>query len=547
MARFVPKDNDKKYVYRNNPRLRRPDVIIPITKDQEQEYIKCAQSCDYFLNKYYKIISLDHGEILYKAFGFQQRISQAFEDHRRVIVMMPRQQGKTTVVVGYLLWYVLFHKMKKVAILANEADNAKRILGDLRFAYERLPLWMQQGVVTWNKTEIELENGSKAISDATTGAAIRGRSMNIVYLDEWAFVPTNVADDFYASVLPTLSSGETTKIFITSTPKGMNRFYKDWMAANAKGEHWSGFYPVEVHYTDHPKRNQKWADEQLRLLGPERFAEEYLCQFMGGSNALISSSVLSQIPIRTPDTQEDGLDIFAEPQKDHRYVLVCDPSEGAGQDYSAFSIFDVTKLPYRIIAKYRSKTVSPLVLPRTIVHCANRYNKAYVLIETNGVGTQVGYSLFNDYEYENLLTSVPKQRQGAVLKIGYQGTTTNWGIRTTTQTKSQGCANVKALIESKKLTFEDGDIVEELSKFTWQGKQFKAEEGEHDDVVMTLVNFGWLAKQPMFTNLSSIDPGSRENIEEESKGYVPFILHDDHSKGDDTWIDAGGMVWTLEP
>lgn len=550
MVRTQTKKNVKrtqqKIIYKNNPRLRRPNVKLPLTKKQQREFERCANDCDYFLRNYYKIVSLDEGEILFRPFPYQERVYRAFVDNRFVIVMMPRQQGKTVTVVGYMLWYLLFNFHKSIAILANEAKNSQKILGQIKFAYERIPLWMQQGVVEWNKTSIELENGCKAISDATTGDSIRGQSMNIVYLDEFAHVPATVADEFFASVFPTISSGETTRMIITSTPKGMNSFYVEWQRAKA-GE--NGFVPIEVHYSEHPKRTEKWAAEMKAKMTPEKFAEEFECQFLGGANALISSAVLAKIPPRKPKETVNGLDIHKHPQKGHRYVITCDPSEGAGQDYSAFVVIDVTQIPYETVAKYRSKTISSLVLPRTLVHTATYYNHAYILLETNGIGAQVGYALFYEYEYPQLLTTVPKQRAGAVLKIGYQGTQTTWGLKTTTTTKSQGCANLKSMVETHKLLIEDKDIIEELTKFTYQGKQFKAEEGEHDDLCMALVLFGWLAKQPMFTALIEQDVGALKQIEQESQSYVPFILNSNElfDFAEDGWQTIDGSLYGFGP
>lgn len=527
------KKTNKKIVYRNNPRLRRPNVTIPITKAQEAEYIRCANDCDYFLTNYYKVISLDYGEIHYKPFPFQKRMTDAFTDHRFVICLLPRQMGKSVCVVGYLLWYILFNEHKVCAILGNEASVAQKLLGQLKFAYERIPLWMQSGVVEWNKTSIEVENGCKAISDATTGDSIRGQAVNIVFLDEFAHVDTSTAEGFFGSVYPTISSGHTTKMFIVSTPKGMNEFYYRWRSAQS-GK--SDFFAVQAHWSERPDRTPAWEKTTRANMTPEEWMENYECQFLGGTNALISSAFLSTIPPAEPIAVENKLDIHEYPKPGHRYVVTVDPAEGAGQDYSALSVIDVTTIPYRLVAKFRDKYISSLVLPRTIYHVATQYNKAYVLLEINSIGHQIGYALFYEYEYENLLTTVPKQRAGAVLKTGYHGTQTAFGIKTTQQTKSQGCANLKALVESRKLIVEDFHVIEELSKFTMQGKQFKAEEGEHDDLVMSLVLFGWLAKQPMFVNLTSIDVGQKHYIEEESQTFVPFMLSSNEDQ-EDGWQD----------
>lgn len=262
------------------------------------------------------------------------------------------------------------------------------------------------------------------------------------------------------------------------------------------------------------------------------------CQFMGGSNALFSSTVLSRIPARKPISVENRLDIHEEPKKGHRYVITVDPSEGAGQDYSAFSVIDVTELPYKLVAKYRDNTVSSLVFPRVIYNTAVKYNKAYVLIETNSIGSQIGHSMFMEYEYEYLLTTIPKPRQGPQLRLGFQGGQTAWGLKQTVSSKAIGCANLKSLVENGKLQIEDYDVIEEASKFTYQGKTYKAEEGEHDDLIMSLVLFGWLAKQPMFTNLTNINVGARELMAEESEQYVPFLLNNnrDIPEEEDGWV-----------
>jgi hypothetical protein len=483
-------------VYNANPNLKAAGVPVPFSADQVEEYIKCKNDPIYFIENYIKIVSIDKGLVPFKLHEYQKKMILGFHENRKVIVRAARQIGKTTTVAAYFCYYILFHDNKTLAILANKASTAREILSRVQMAYEHLPKWLQQGVTTWNKGDLELENGSRIIAASTSSSAIRGYSINILFLDEFAFVPTNLADEFFTSVYPTISSGETSKIFVASTPKGMNHFYKMWTEAE---EGINGFHHLFVHWSDVPGRDKKWGDDQRRVLGEIKFAQEMDCEFLGSSDTLISGTKLRNIPFIQPIYLSDTQDftIFQKPVPGNNYVMTVDTSRGTSQDYSAFTIVDVSKVPYTVVAKYRNNTISSMLYPNVVFKIAKQYNDAWVLVESNDVGAQVADILYHEMEYENTLMS-------------NKDTVTNWGssglgIRTTNKVKRIGCSTLKTLIEEDKLVINDYDILFELSNFISKGGTYKADDGYNDDLAMCLVLFSYLTTQPIFKELGDED------------------------------------------
>lgn len=481
-----------------NPRLRKAGEEIPMTEEQIKEYAKCKVSVEYFLENYAKIISLDHGEVYFKPFKFQRKALRLFQKNRKVLVKLFRQAGKSTIVAGYVAWYVLFNDDPKHAcILANKLAIAQEIFSKVKMMVELCPKWLQRGILVWNETSFKFENETKCFCAATSDTAVRGLSLNLLILDEFAFLSPNMADKFIASVFPTISSSETSQLIIVSTPKGLNHFYKMWVEAE-RGE--NGFVPFFAHWTEHPKRNQKWANEQKAILGELKYRQEVLCEWLGSSDTLIDGSKLASIPTMAPIAETpDGFRCFLAPEKDHNYVMTVDVSEGVLGDYSTFVIFDVNTLPYKIVATYRNNTINPLAYPEVLVHYGNMYNQAFILVETNSLGQQVADALFYDLEYENMYVSLPSSASSEILEGG--NNRTKPGYKTTKKTKMIGCNTIKLIIESDKMEINDINIVSEASTFSRKGSSYEAEEGKHDDLMMCLVGFGYLTTTNTFKYL----------------------------------------------
>jgi hypothetical protein len=531
--------------YLGNPKLKRVNMSMQLTEEQVREYVKCAQSPEYFIENYVKIITLDKGFVQISLYPFQKTVVNDINNNRRVIVKAGRQVGKTTIIVGYILWYILFNQDKTVAILANKASTSREILARIKLAYEALPMWIQQGVKVWNKGDIELENGCRVLANSTASSAIRGFSISLLYLDEFAFVPSNIAEEFFTSVYPTISSGTTSKILISSTPNGMNHFYKMWTEA-VEGQ--NGFTHVEANWRQVPGRTQQWADEQRRVLGEEKFLQEMECEFMGSSGTLLSAAALKSLAFVKPlHLSDNGIKIYEQPINNHNYVIVADTSRGKGLDYSAFVVIDASQIPYKVVATYKDNNISPLVYPSIIKRMGDYYNQAYALIEINDNGQQVVDSLFEDYEYENILSTVDIKGKMS-MTWGY-GTKSNRGIRTTKSVKRLGCSIMKNLIEGQKLLIQDFDTIAELSTFVSKGTSYEAEEGNHDDLVMCLVLFSWMTNQSFFADLSNTNIREKlyqeqmRQIEEESLPS-PLAGHIDVDQGEQRFVE-GGSVWSI--
>jgi hypothetical protein len=499
--------NDVKF-YNSNSNLKSAGQVISFDKDQLEEYMKCAEDHVYFISNYCYIVTLDHGLQKFGLYPCQVNKLNVIHNNRMVILMEGRQQGKTTTSAAYILWYTLFQANKSVAILANKASAAREVLDRYQVMYEMLPKWMQQGVVTWNKGDIELENGSKVFTSATTTSGIRGKSVNMLYVDEAAIIPNTVAEQFFTSVYPTISAGQTTKILLSSTPLGYNHFWKFWNDAE-KGR--NGFVPLFIPYTDIPGRDEKWAAAQHKLLGDLKFNQEVLCKFLGSSLTLISANAISQMSPGDIIYSKDGLDVYEKPvkvsngdaQEDRTYCLIADTAKGVDGDYSAFVIVDMSSMPYKVVGKYRDNKISPLLYPTVIYTVAKEFNNAYVLVEINS-SEQVADILYNEYEYDNLIM-VNRNTDGQVISGGFGGGKTQFGVTTDKKVKRIGCSNFKTLVEEKKLLIPDADIISEISTFIQKKNSFEADDGYHDDLVMPLVLFSWATTNSYFKELSNIN------------------------------------------
>ena len=478
--------------YRDNPLLKRVGVQVNFTQDQVDEYIKCSRDPIYFA-KYIKIITLDDGVTDFKMYDFQQDMIRTFHNNRFTIMKCPRQVGKTTTTVAYLLWTILFQDAQSIAVLANRGETARGILGKLQLAYENLPMWLQQGVVEWNKGRVELENGSVIIASSTSSSAARSGSFNIVFLDEFAFVPSNIATEFFTSVYPVITAGTKTKIIIVSTPNGMNLFYKIWTDAINKR---NNYVPFEVHWSMVPGRDDAWKEETIRNTSEHQFRQEFETEFLGSTNTLIAGTKLQKMTYSPPIAHHDKMIIYEHPTKgddeltkDHLYCITVDVSEGRNLDCSAFSVFDISTTPYRQVAVYKSSSISPILFPTVIHNAARYYNDAYILVEINN-NPQVADIIHQDLEYENLWKVFTGNKKPQQLHSGF-GRGIQMGLKMSVAVKRIGCSNLKTLIEGDKLLIPDFDTISELTTFVASKTSFAAEDDNNDDLVMTLVLFGW--------------------------------------------------------
>ena len=533
--------------YLGNPNLKKAHTKSRFTKKQVDEVMKCLEDPKYFIEHYLKIVTIDKGLVPFEMYDFQRKMVDTFHDNRFTICKLPRQSGKSTIIVSYLLHYVLFNDNVNVAILANKSSTARDLLGRLQLAYEHLPKWMQQGVLNWNKGSLELENGSRIVAASTSSSAVRGSTFNIIFLDEFAYVPNNIAEEFFSSVYPTISSGKSSKVMIVSTPHGMNMFYKMWMdAVNKK----STFVPVEVHWSEVPGRDEAWKEQTIKNTSESQFQTEFECEFLGSVDTLINAQKLKTMAVIDPKRSPGGLDVYELPIKDHTYVITVDVARGVQNDYSAFIVVDSTQAPYKIVAKYRNNDIKPIVFPNILKKVADHYNKAYVLIEINDLGQQVADAMQFELEYDNMMMVTQRGRAGQVLGGGFSGRGNQLGVRMTKGTKKIGTSNLKSLIESDKLTINDFDIIAELSTFISKGKSFEAETGAHDDLVMCLVIFSWVANQRYFKELTNVDVRGQmftdqKNAIEADMAPFGFIDNglDDPEGLDNGYFDDAGVLW----
>jgi hypothetical protein len=533
--------------YKANPLLKQRGVQIDFTKEQVQEVIKCSQDPEYFLEHYIKVISLDDGIVPFIPYPFQRELIDSFHNNRFTICKLPRQSGKSVTVTAYLIHQALFRDNINVAILANKRETSFELMAKLQTSYENLPKWLQQGVLAWNKGSIELENGSRITASSTSSSAVRGFSYNIVMLDEFAFVPTNVAEDFFSSVYPTISSGKSTKVIIVSTPNGMNHFYKLWNDAE-KGR--NSYNAIEAHWSEVPGRDEAWKQETIANTSDQQFQQEFECDFIGSAGTLIAGSKLKALSYNDPLTSSGGLDIYEMPIPGHEYIMTVDVSRGLRLDYSAFLLFDITSYPHKLVGKYRNNEIKPMLYPEVIVQVAKQYNKAWILCEVNDIGDQVASIIFYDMEYENLLMTSMRGRAGQVLGHGFSGGKTQLGLKMAKAPKKLGCSNMKQMVESDKIIFNDFQLINELTTFVEKKESFSAEDGCHDDLVMCLVIYAWAVAQDYFREMT--DQSVREELYEKDKDSLeedmaPFGFIMDGSD-DDVIVDKeNGLVWSGVP
>jgi len=531
-------------IYLGNPNLKKANTPIEFTEEQVIEFLKCKDDPVYFAKNYIKIVSLDEGLVPFSMYDFQEDMVQRFHENRFNIAKLPRQTGKSTTVISYLLHYIIFNDNVNIGILANKLSTSRELLGRLQLAYENLPRWMQHGILSWNKGNVELENGSKILAASTSSSAVRGMSFNIIFLDEFAFVPTHIAEQFFSSVYPTISSGKSTKVIIISTPNGMNMFYKLWHDAELGRNEYK---TTEVHWSQVPGRDAAWKEQTIKNTSERQFTQEFECEFLGSVDTLITPSKLKTMVYEEPIESSNGLQIYEKVKKDHTYLMTVDVSRGVSNDYSAFTLIDITTIPYKVVGKYKNNQIKPIIFPNIINQVAINYNHAFVMVEVNDIGGQVADIMQFDLEYDNLLMCAMRGRAGQLVGQGFSHKS-QLGVKMTSTVKKTGCSNLKALIEDDKLLINDYDIISELTTFIQKKQSFEAEEGCNDDLAMCLVIFAWLATSDYFKELTSDDvrkrifEDQRESIEED---MAPFGFINDGFE-EDTFIDNSGDVWKVD-
>ena len=487
--------------YKGNPFLKRAGTKIEWTDELVKEYIKCSKDIVYFTETYMKIIS-EAGIVNFKLYPYQKKMLQNFAKNKFNIVTTARQAGKSTTTCAFILWFVLFNTEKTVALLANKADTAREILTRVQFGYEKLPFWLQQGTTEWNKGSFVLENNSRVFASATSSDAIRGYTIDLLFIDEAAHIEN--WDEFFTSVYSTISSRESSKVILVSTPNGMNHFYSTWINAREKR---NGYEYQMVTWDKIPGRGEKWKKETIRGMNfnEEKFNQEHCCEFLGSSGSLIAGWKLKELVHQTPLTEKDGLIQYYHPQKDSSYVIVCDVSRGKGLDYSAFQLINISKMPYIQTATFRSNLISPIDYASIIYRVAKAYNNASILVEINDIGEQVSHSIHHDFGYEHVLFTENGGRNGKKVTSGFgHSSSIDKGIRTTQVVKSIGCSILKLLVEQNQFIVNDYLTINELSTFSKKNNSYEAEKGKHDDLVMCLVLFSWLSDQDYFKDLTDI-------------------------------------------
>ena len=506
--------------YQYNHLVKKDGVVQEWTKDQVLEYKKCMASPSYFAETYVKVISLDRGLVPFNLYPYQKRMFEHFNNNRFNIVLACRQSGKSISSVAYILWYACFHAEKTIAVLANKGATSREMLGRITLMLENLPFFLQPGCKTLNKGSIDFSNNSRIIAASTSGSSIRGMSVNLLYLDEFAFVER--ASEFYTSTYPVVSAGKDTKVIITSTANGIgNVFHKIWEGAN---QGVNEYVPFRVDWHDVPGRDEKWKAETIANTSLLQFDQEFGNTFFGTGDTLINAQTLMQLRAKQPIAYMEGGDflVYEETVAEHDYIMCVDVSKGRGQDYSTFNIIDISERPFKQVAVYRCNTISPLLFPNIIYKYAKVYNEAYVIIESNDQGTLVCNGLYLDLEYENMhVESVTKSRMG---------------IDINRKTKRLGCSGIKDLLEEQKLEIVDENTILEISTFVARGQSWEASDGNHDDLMMNLVMFGYFSTDSRFTDLTDIDlkammfQGRMDAIEQD---IVPFGFHDNN----DDYID----------
>jgi len=524
---------NNEFGYLGNPNVKRDGVETEFTLEEIKEYQKCMQDPAYFVETYVMIISLDDGLVPFNLYDYQRKMFSHFNDNRFSIVLACRQSGKSISSVGYLLWYAIFHPEKTIAILANKGATAREMLARVTLMLENLPFFLQPGCKALNKGSIEFSNNSKIIAAATSGSSIRGLSINLLFLDEFAFIDNDAT--FYTSTYPVVSSGRDTKIIITSTANGIgNVYHKLWEGAVTKTNE---FKPFRVDWWDVPGRDEKWKKQTIANTSQIQFDQEFGNTFQGRGNTLISSDALLNQKAKDPIYVQENAYVYERPTEGHNYIMIVDVAKGRGQDYSTFNIINTSVEPFQQVATFRDNNLSPLLFPDVIYKYAMTYNEAYVIVESNDQGSVVCNGLYYDLEYENLFVE-------STIKSGAIGATM------TKRVKRIGCSTLKDFIEQKKLNIVDANTIIEMSTFEARGTSYQASNNNHDDLIMNLVMFAWFATTDIFNGITDIDMKNmlyREQLKAIQDDLLPFGFISNPTVDEPVVeVDSDGQQWVVQ-
>ena len=543
MSTAIQTLKNNEFGYNGNPLVKRDGVEQSFTKEELEEYIRCMNDPAYFARKYVKVISLDKGLVPFDLYPYQERMFGHFNENRFSIVLACRQSGKSISSVVYLLWYAIFKPEQTIAVLANKGSTAQEMISRITLALENLPFFLQPGCKSLNKKSIEFSNNSRIVSSATSGSSIRGMSVNLLFLDEFAFVENDAR--FYTSTYPVVTAGKTTRVIITSTANGIgNVFHKIWEGA-VQGT--NDYKPFRVDWWDVPGRDDEWRRQTIANTSELQFDQEFGNNFHGTGNTLINANTLLKLKAIQPIYAMNGVNVYDTPIKagkneetgetnpDHQYMMFVDVSKGRGQDYSTFNIIDITKRPFVQVATFRDNMMSPLLFPDVLKKYARLYNNAIVVIENNDQGAVVCNGLYYDLEYENTYVSSTVKADGI-------------GVFMDKKVKKIGCSNIKDLVEQNKVIINDAETIVEMSTFIAKGQSYEASANSHDDLMMNLVLFGWFAATPMFTEMldsnmrSFIYAQQAKQIEDE---VLPFGFIED-GREETVIVDDEGQQWNID-
>ena len=523
---------NKELGYLGNVNVKRDGIEESWTLETVTEYAKCMKDPVYFAKTYLKVIHLDHGLVPFDLYPYQEEMFSHFNDNRFSIVLACRQSGKSISSIAYLLWYAVFHPEQTIAILANKGATAREMLGRITLMVENLPFFLQPGCKALNKGSIEFSNNSRIIAAATSGSSIRGMSVNLLFLDEFAFVEN--ATEFYTSTYPVVSSGTSTKVIITSTANGLgNIFHKLWEGA-VQGT--NEFKHFRVDWWDVPGRDEEWKRQTIANTSDLQFNQEFGNTFHGTGNTLINAETLLKLQAQSPIFTQNNVKVYTKPEEDHAYLCFVDVARGRGLDYSTFNIIDVTSRPFRQVAVYRDNMISPLLFPDIIYKYVKTYNEAMCIIESNDQGSVVCNGLYYDLEYENVFVESYVKANSV-------------GVNMTKKVKRIGCSNIKDLVEQTKLEIVDQDTIIEMSTFVGKGTSYEASDGNHDDLMMNLVLFGWFAATPFFTEMTDIDVKSMLYADQArmiEDDMIPFGFVDTGIEEEEVREVVGGDVWIID-
>ena len=499
---------NNEFGYLGNPSVKRDGVESQFTRDEILEYKRCMDDPIYFAQKYVKIISLDDGLVPFSLYPYQEKMFSHFNDNRFSIVLACRQSGKSISSVVYLLWYACFHPEKTIAILANKGAVAREMLARITLALENLPFFLQPGCKALNKGSIEFSNNSRIIAAATSGSSIRGLSINLLFLDEFAFVENDA--QFYTSTYPVVSAGKDTKVIVCSTANGVgNVYHKLWEGATTNTNE---FIPFRVDWWDVPGRDEKWKEQTVANTSELQFEQEFGNTFHGRGNTLIGANHLLAQKAIDPIEYKENVYVYKKGKHKHDYIMTVDVAKGRGQDYSTFTIIDISTDPFEQVCVFRDNNISPMLLPDLIYKYARIYNDAYIIVESNDQGSVVCNGLYYDLEYENMFVE-------SAVKANAIGATM------TRRVKRIGCSTIKDLIEQKKLNINDAQTIIEMTTFVSKGNSFMAMAPNHDDLMMNLVLFAWFTTTDIFQSITDIDMKNllyKEQLKAIQDDMIPF-------------------------